>query len=179
MPSPASFPSSCTAPAPASEDASDVAPCPSFYIIAVGFTSSPDQKQDMSVRKGLRTKLAARRNCTYWAAHTARCCYCHWGTSLMLLYIFFLGHSCKDRIQNDVGVRIIFVIHCHLLTCIWSREAGRVETDSGSIRLFTFKGKVHIVSISYQRIKHVWCERICELDIQGAYLQRERYVFLT
>lgn len=34
-----------------------------------------------------------------------------------------------------------------------------------------------MVSISYQRIKHVWCERICDLDTQGAYLQRERYGF--
>lgn len=75
--SPASFLSGCTAPAPASEDASDLPPCPSFYIIAVGFTSSPDQERDTSVRKGLRTKSDAWRNCTYWSALTARCCYCH------------------------------------------------------------------------------------------------------
>lgn len=83
----------------------------------------------------------------------------------------------KGRLRDGVGVHISLVIRCHLLTCTWSREAGQVETHSPSIRLFTFKGKVHIVSISYQRIKHVWCERICDLDIQGAYLQRERYGF--
>lgn len=84
-----------------------------------------------------------------------------------------------DRLSSGVEVHISLVINCHLLTRTWIRETGCVETQSPSIRLFTFKGKVHMVSISYQRIKHVWCERICGLDTQGAYLQRERHGCFT
>lgn len=76
-------------------------------------------------------------------------------------------------------MHISLVINCHLLTCTWSRDSGWVETHSPSIRLFTFKGKVQMVSVSYQRIRHVWCERICDLDMQRAYLQRERHGFFA
>lgn len=100
--------------------------------------------------------------------------------SLIFLGISFpLSFSSKGRLSNGVEVHISLVIDCHLLTCTWRRETGWVETQSRSIRLFTFKGKVHMGSISYQRIKHGWHERICDLDTQGAYLQRERHGFFT
>ncbi|KAM8809882.1 rho GTPase-activating protein 18 [Eudromia elegans] len=35
------------------------------------------------------------------------------------------------------------------------------------------KGKVHTVGASYRRLGHVWCERLCLSDAQGAYLQGE------
>lgn len=94
--------------------------------------------------------------------------------------VFFSpGLSSKGRLSNGVEVHISLVINCHLLTYTWSRETGWVESHSPSIRLFTFKGKVQMVSVSYQRIRHVWCERICDLDTQGAYLHRERHGFFT
>lgn len=134
----------------------------------------------MTVGRSLRTEIATRRNCIYWVTcATTKMLFPLMQKLNTPLYISFPRLSNKGRLRNGVGVHISLVIHCHLLTCTWSREAGWVETHSPSIRLFTFKGKVHTVSISYQRIKHVWCERICDLDTQGAYLQRKRYGFFT